>query len=363
MNSDLQYLFDKFERKIKEEDKMNPDKDDPNGKYNFYVPKIRDYLLVYIDNQIADTPYAANVRLYFQNVFNREHLIESTMFYVENCRTRGVSVNNKEKRASSISDFLIAYKHFYEIVLKLKYTMPILITEDLSAEIKVRLENKGYIILESEPFPAMQREEYAFTCKFFNSQYPLHGKQLQVWIILQLSFLYGLSFSTIRNLRTNNIDLETRTIKVLTKSKDKTIILELPYNIFKNIELHITNNNLQNDNLLFFTRTSKGAQEQAAPISSTFLSECFNTLKEQYSLQQQHDEYVANRFTHYGAIKYAIANLLEYNMNIASIVSLTGRDTNFILTCKPENTISSELQSNYLNCIIRSIDTYSKFNY
>lgn len=173
------------------------------------------------------------------------------MFYAENCRTRGVSVNNKEKRASSISDFLIAYKHFYEIVLKLKYPMPILTTEDLSAEIKVRLENKGYIILESEPFPAMQREEYEFTCKFFNSQYPLHGKQLQVWIILQLSFLYGLSFSTIRNLRTNNIDLETRTIKVLTKSKDKTIILELPYNIFKNIELHITNNNLQNDNLLF----------------------------------------------------------------------------------------------------------------
>lgn len=361
MNKELQYLFEKFESKIKEEDKMNPDKDDPNGKYNFYIPKIRDYLMVYLDNQLVTTTYNDRVRLYFQNVFNREHLIEATMFYVENCKTRGISENDKEKRASSISDFLIAYNHLCDTVLKLEYTMPLLLTDDLSAEIRVRLEDKGYIILEAEPFPAIQQEEYTFICNFFNSQYPLQGKQLQVWIILQLSFMYGLSFSTIRNLKVNNIDLDTRTIKVLNKSRDETITLDLPYDIFKNIKLHIMNHDLQNDKLLFFTRTNK--EGQGTPIPSTFLSESFNTLKEQYSLQQEHDEYVANRFTHYGAVKYAIANMLECNMNIASIVSLTGRATKFILTCKPQKTLSSKSQSNYLNCILRFIDTYKDFNY
>lgn len=363
MNAELQYLFDEFERKIKEEDKINPDKDDPNGKYSFYIPKIRDYLMVYLDNQIVTTNYADRVRLYFQNVFNREHLIEAAMFYVENCKTRGVSENDKEKRASSISDFLIAYNHLCDIVLKLEYTMPLLLTEDLSAEIRTRLENKGYIILEAEQFPAIHQGEYEFICNFFHAQFPLHGKQLQVWIILQLSFLYGLSFSTIRNLRTNNIDLVTRTIKILNKSKDETITLELPYTIFKNVETHIKSNELRDNELLFFTRVSKGAGEQATPIPSTFLSETFKTIKEQYSAKQKHDEYVANRFTHYGAIKYAIANMLELNMNISSIVSLTGRDTKFILSCKPQKTLSGKTQSNYLNCIIRSSSTFSDFNY
>lgn len=38
MTIELQHIFNEFERKIREEDKLNPDKDDPNGKYSFYVP-------------------------------------------------------------------------------------------------------------------------------------------------------------------------------------------------------------------------------------------------------------------------------------------------------------------------------------
>lgn len=362
MTRELQHIFNEFERKIREEDKLNPDKDDPNGKYSFYIPKIRDYLMIYLNEQIVSRNYAERERLYFEKVFNREYLIEATMYYVENCKTRGVTDNINEKRFSSISDFLIAYNHFYDIVLKLQYTMPVLLTEELSAEIRVHLENKGYVILESEQFPAIQQKEYEYICNFYNNQASLHGKQLQVWIILQISFLYGLSFSTIRNLQMNNIDLDTRTLKILNKTKDENILLDLPYLLFKNIELHIKSNSLENNDLLFFTRNTKNDTQQK-PISSTFLSESFKAIKEQYFSQQTHDEFVANRFTHYGVIKYAIANMLEFNMNISSIVNLTGRDTKFILSCKPQNALSSKQQSNYINCIMRSINTYKDYNY
>ena len=362
MNIILQNLFNSFEEKIKAEDKINPDKDEPNGKYNFYIPKIRDSLLVYLDEQISKN-YIDRERLYFEKVFNRESLIEATMFFVENCKTRGVSDINKEKRTNSISDFIIAYNHFYEIVLKLQYNMTIFQTDDLFADIRTRLENKGYILLESEQYPAIQQKEYEFICQYFCEQLPLQDKQLQVWIILQLSFLYGLSFSTIRNLHTKDIDLNTRTVKILNKTKDETILLELPYSLFKNIELHIQKSNLDEEDLFFFTRTYKNSKKQSKPIISSFLSEEFNTIRDLYLSQQIHDEYVGNRFTHYGVIKYAIAKMLECNMNIPSIVNLTGRNIKFILSCKPEKTLRTNEQSNYINSKLRSIDTFMEFNY
>lgn len=363
MNNVLLNLFNEFERKIKSEDKMNPEKDEPNGKYNFYIPKIRDYFLIYLDDQITNREYNNRERLYFEKVFNREYLIEATMYYVENCKTRGVSNESKEKRANSINDFLIAYNHFYDIVLKLEYNMILFQTDDLYPDIRTRLENKGYILLESEQFPAIQKEEYNFICEYYRKQFPLQDRQLQVWIILQLSFLYGLSFSTIRNLRTKDIDSDTRSLKVLNKTKDETIILELPYSIYKNIETHIHNCSLKSNDLFFFTRNFTNDKKESKTITSSFLAEDFNSIKEQYISQLKHDEFVGNRFTHYGVIKYAIANLLECNMNIPAIVNLTNRDIKFILSCKPEKTLKSHEQSNYINSKIRSIETFMNFNY
>lgn len=112
MIQELQLLLNEFEEKIKAEDKMNPEKDEPNGKYNFYIPKIRDYFIVYLNQQITEQNYCGRERLYFEKVFNRESLIEATIFYVENCKSRGVSDTNKEKRVNAITDFIIAYKHF-----------------------------------------------------------------------------------------------------------------------------------------------------------------------------------------------------------------------------------------------------------
>lgn len=96
--------------------------------------------MIYLNKQIVFRNYAERERLYFEKVFNNEYLIEATMYYVENCKTRGVTDNTNEKRFSSISNFLTAYNHFYDIVLKLQYTIPVLLTEELSAEIRVRLE-------------------------------------------------------------------------------------------------------------------------------------------------------------------------------------------------------------------------------
>ena len=361
LNTELLSLFEDFETKIKAEDKLNPEKDEPNGKYNFYIPKIRDYLLVYLDEQITTRNYTNRERLYFEKVFNREYLIEATMYYVENCKTRGVSTDSNEKRTNSINDFLIAYNHFYDIVLKLQYNITLFQTDDLLPDVRSRLENKGYILLESEQFPAIQQAEYTFICEYFRNLSPLQEKQLQVWIVLQLSFLYGLSFSTIRNLKVQNIDLNTRTIRITSKSKDEIITLELPYSIFKNIEMHIQNSNLKENDLLFFT--CKNNIRQNKPIASSFLSEEFNAIKELYLSHRKHDEFIGNRFTHYGVIKYAIANMLECNMTIPTIVNLTGRDIKFILSCKPEKTLKSHEQSNYINSKIRSIDTFMNFNY
>ncbi len=57
----------------------------------------------------------------------------------------------------------------------------------------MRLEKKGYVLLEAEKFPAIQSEEYDFVKK--------------------------LSFSTIRNIHTRDVDLEKRTLKILSKDK------------------------------------------------------------------------------------------------------------------------------------------------
>lgn len=361
MNEELQMLFNEFENKIREEDMSNPDKDDPNGKYNFYIPKIRDYLIVYLNREIQEKNYSERVRLYFQEVFNRECLIEATMFYVENVKARGTS-NDIEKRINAITDFLIAYNHFYEIVLKLSYTMTFFQTEDLQAEIVLRLEKKGYIMLESEEIPAMHEAEYKFILEYYNSLQPLQNRQLQALILLQLTFLYGLSLSTLKNLRRNDINMDTRTIEILSKSKKEKIVLELPYSIYSNIKTHIEDSNFQDNELFFFTRESKLGKRTHKPIASSFITDEFKTIKEKYIATQNHDEYIANRFTHYGAIKYAIANMLECNMNIASIINLTGRDTKFILSCKPKNTFTSKQQSNYINCKLRDTDTYNDFN-
>lgn len=39
-------------------------------------------------------------------------------------------------------------------------------TEELVADIRMRLEKKGYVLLEAEEFPAIQSEEYDFVKKY-----------------------------------------------------------------------------------------------------------------------------------------------------------------------------------------------------
>ena len=42
-------------------------------------------------------------------------------------------------------------------------------TEELVADIRMRLEKKGYVLFGAEEFSAIQREEYDFVKKYFES--------------------------------------------------------------------------------------------------------------------------------------------------------------------------------------------------
>ena len=167
----LQELLDEFEEKIKKEDLKNVDKDDPNGQYNFCIPKIKNYFIPFIRENLQEINYIGREEQFFQSVFNREYLIEATIFYVETAKTRGVYDDSKTKRCNSINDFLIAFGKFYELVLKNKFRMMSVhtylpATEELVADIRMRLEKKGYVLLEAEEFPAIQSEEYDFVKKY-----------------------------------------------------------------------------------------------------------------------------------------------------------------------------------------------------
>lgn len=167
----LQELLDEFEEKIKKEDLKNVDKDDPNGQYNFCIPKIKNYFIPFIRKNLQEINYIGREEQFFQSVFSREYLIEATIFYVETAKTRGVYDDSKTKRCNSINDFLIAFGKFYELVLKNKFRMMSVhtylpATEELVADIRMRLEKKGYVLLEAEEFPAIQSEEYDFVKKY-----------------------------------------------------------------------------------------------------------------------------------------------------------------------------------------------------
>lgn len=167
----LQELLDEFEEKIKKEDLKNVDKDDLNGQYNFCIPKIKNYFIPFIRKNLQEINYIGREEQFFQSVFNREYLIEATIFYVETAKTRGVYDDSKTKRCKSINDFLIAFGKFYELVLKNKFRMMSVhtylpATEELVADIRMRLEKKGYVLLEAEEFPAIQSEEYDFVKKY-----------------------------------------------------------------------------------------------------------------------------------------------------------------------------------------------------
>lgn len=167
----LQELLDEFEEKIKKEDLKNVDKDDPNGQYNFCIPKIKNYFIPFIRKNLQEINYIGREEQFFQSVFNREYLIEAIIFYIETAKTRGVYDDRKTKRCNSINDFLIAFGKFYELVLKNKFRMMSVhtylpATEELVADIRMRLEKKGYVLLEAEEFPAIQSEEYDFVKKY-----------------------------------------------------------------------------------------------------------------------------------------------------------------------------------------------------
>lgn len=362
---ELDILIQEFEIRLKEKDKVNKQKKEKNSLRNAYLPRIRDYFIPFIREDFISyqSDYIGREKIYFESIFNRESIIKATIYYVLNSMTKGIEHGVKKKKISSISDFLSSFNSFFELVLNDRYHMNMSscmpFQEKLANEIKERLVQMGYDLQETKNNPAIRKIEYDFILDYFqNIVNKISDKQLQVFIIFQLSLLYGLSNKTIVDIKVNDIDLERRTLKIVSKNKLEHIILELPYKIFCEIRNHIENNRLVKEELLFY----KESKDEKNVIDSSFYTDIIDNIQSEFSLKFGCENLESDRFTQYGMVKYAIGNMLDENINVKAIEQVTGRDIKFIMSCTPDSKSTTIEFNNYVNAKLRNTSTYKDCN-
>lgn len=84
-------------------------------QYNQYVPKLRDYLVPYIELNYRDY----NLKEIFQNEFTKTDIINSSVYYIEK--------NPNVQRISAIDDYLIALNRLFDELLFSKFPNPIIL--------------------------------------------------------------------------------------------------------------------------------------------------------------------------------------------------------------------------------------------
>lgn len=352
--NELNRLLDLFEKELIKKDKHK------KNLQNVYLYKIRDYFIKYIGEVIQSSPYNERVRLFFETVFNRQHIVDAAVFYVETNTPKGAEPNSYDRAESSVDEFIIAFNQFYEIVLSKEYQNPTIknltpFAKNLRKEIVERIEKDDFTLIGKKSYPAIQKKEYDYIIDYISEPKNLSKKDRQVCIIFKLLLLLGITVEKISGLNKSDFNPEKRTLTIPLQNADQvnihSIEIELPYALSKEISNILIENNLTNTELLFTT-------SEGNPIQSSYFSYLLKNIMKKYKRDTLCDELVLKRFTAYGMAKYAICQMLEASMMLPAIVQLTGRTMEFIESCRLESIREPNKRNHYINYKIRSTKTY-----
>lgn len=358
---ELDELLAIFQKEIAKKDRISSENNSSDLPLtNMYLYKIRDYFLVYMEQIIIQKKYQDRVSLFWEAIFTRDEIINSAVFYVENNKPKSEPDKSKKRKLVSIEEYLIAFNQFNEIVLEKKYSNSTLykskpFNENLNQEIRAIVESHGYEFIDSQQYPAITEAEYKYILDFFKKQKKITSKDKDVYIIFRLLLLYGLPMPEIRNLKRKHFDLDRRIIIVADKYSEnsRTISLELPYSLAKDVEEHFNSRKWDVEDYIFSTTTNK-------KIPSNYISTHLSNIANLYA-DLTNDLEVKNKFTSYGLIKFAICNMLSLSMNIPSIVTITGRPTVFIESCRPNIMNNSFTTSHFINSKLHATDAFNEF--
>lgn len=360
----FEQLLKEYEDKLREEDKKNENKRIKTAQYDFYLPKIRDYFIPFIRDFIEknNVSYMGDEERFFNERFSRDEIILATVFYVENCPQKRKTSDNKKRSISTILDFLNSFNNFFDLVLSVRFRMRHLyylkpFQDKLIGEIRDKLHEKGIMIVDVTSYPAIQQKEVDFIISFFKNKKKITEAQRQVWILFQMSLLYGISMGTLGDIMVEDIDLERRKLRILNKDRTTNIFLEMPYEMYVLVKKHIDENGLEKGQRFFYTK-----RKSEKPVQSSIYSYVMKVIVDEYKKKICDDEVVLRRFTQYGMVRYAIIQMLNANVNIAHIVDLTGVDVEFVMNCRDEDMYESKNLSDYLNIKLRMIKTFTAFN-
>ena len=360
MLAELERLYSLFEQEIKRRDLQNPKlKSNKKSLQGVYPYKIKEYFLPFIENEVIKLTYENKIDIFWNAVFNRQHIIDATVFYVKNNRPKGADLNTLERSESSIDDFFKAFNQFYEIVLTKEYKNPTLrelipFSKNLKKDVVEQIKDEEYTLIGKKSYPAIQTQQYDFIMKFLNAESGFSNKDKQVAIIFKLLLLYGITLDKMAGILQNNFNWERRILKIENKKNTdvntQNIMIEVPFTLAKEIKDLLSSDD-QNAPLFPFVKNG------TLPTGS--FSYLLNKIKNKYEKENSVDEIILNRFTAYGMQKYAIRKMLEVSITTPTIVMLTGHAKEFVESCRPKQMRKS--LNHYVNYKLRSIDTYEDF--
>ncbi|GAA4653976.1 hypothetical protein GCM10023142_11140 [Anaerocolumna aminovalerica] len=361
MMDELAKLLELFEVQLNILDALNSEKKNTkDGLKGTYLYKIRDYFINYISDVISSEGYNDRVKLFFETVFNRNHIIGSAVYYVEKNKPKGANELSKERKASSVDEYFIALNRFHELVLVKEYHNPTIFkllsySDELKAEVIEKVEADGFELLEKESYPAIQKNEYEYILNFMENKSRISDLDRKVIILFKLLLLYGITVRKVSKIKVNHIDLKKRTLKIECKRHDylQNVYLELPYGLYIDIEEYIKIKGLDAEDYLFDI-------EENESLPSSVFSFLLYKIKKAYSMEVNNNSLILKRFTAYGMAKYAISNMLDASINIPVIEMLTDRTVDFILSCRPEKIKNSADYNHYINYKMRSTSTYKE---
>lgn len=120
---ELNELLVIFQKEIAMKDRLSSENNSSDLPLtNMYLYKIRDYFLTYMEQVIIQKKYQDRVSLFWETIFTRDDITNSTVYYVENNKPKSEPDGGKKRKLVSIEEYLIAFNQFYEIVLEKKYS-------------------------------------------------------------------------------------------------------------------------------------------------------------------------------------------------------------------------------------------------